>query len=132
MAGSVLRIARPAWEAAWAGVKRAAPWEAVGALVGRDCAEEAVFLPNVAEDPRVAYRADPKALLRLLRRLDEENKKLFAFFHSHPEGLAYPSARDREEARWPVPYLIFGLAEGRARAFRLPSGEEVRVEVVER
>ncbi len=131
MARPVLCLQKPAWEAAWRLLRAAYPEEAVGAFVGRDCAEEAVFLPNVAEDPKVAYRADPGALLRLLRRLEEEGRELLAFFHSHPEGLAFPSARDREEARWPVPYVIFGLKEGRARAFLLPSEEEVGIEVVE-
>lgn len=131
MTHPALCVQKPAWEAAWRQVRAAYPEEAVGAFVGRGCAEEAVFLPNVAENPRVAYRADPGALLRLLRRLDDEGRELLAFFHSHPEGLAFPSARDREEARWSVPYVIFGLREGRARAFLLPSGEEVGIEVIE-
>jgi len=125
-------VEKAAWDAAWAHVERERPREAVGAFVGRACARRAVPLPNVAEDPRVAYRADPAALLRLLREAEAAGEAVLAFYHSHPFGLARPSARDRAEAYWPLPYVIFGLAEGRARAYLLPSGEEVAIEVVDR
>ncbi len=132
MAGGTLCVESAAWDAAWAHVRAAAPEEAVGAFVGREgCARRAVPLPNVAEDPRVAYRADPATLLRLLRGVEAAGEAVLAFYHSHPQGLAFPSARDRAEAYWPLPYVIFGLAEGRARAFLLPSGEEVAIEVVD-
>ncbi len=132
MAGATLCVKKAAWDAAWAHVRGAVPEEAVGAFLGRgSCADRAVPLPNVAEDPLVAYRADPAALLRLLRGAEAAGEAVLAFYHSHPQGLARPSARDRAEAYWPLPYVIFGLAEGRARAFLLPSGEEVAIEVVD-
>ncbi len=133
MSGAVLCVREEAWQAAWEHARRARPEEAVGAFVGPPyCAIRAVPLPNVAENPRVAYRADPTALLRLLREVEKQGEALLAFYHSHPAGLARPSERDREEARWPLPYVIFGLAEGRARAYLLPSGQEVAIEVVRR
>jgi proteasome lid subunit RPN8/RPN11 len=121
---------RAAWEAAWDEVRRAAPLEAVGAFVGRfGRVERIVPLPNVHPAPEVAYRADPKALLALLRALEASGEELLAFYHSHPGGLARPSETDRQEAYWNVPYVIFGLAEGRARAFLLPGGEAVPIRV---
>ncbi len=129
MAGGLL-LTRAAWEAAWAHVNEAAPLEAVGAFVGRaGRVERAVPLPNVHPSPEVAYRADPKALLGLLRGIEASGEALYAFYHSHPLGLARPSETDRQEAYWNVPYVIFGLAEGRARAFLLPGGEEVPIRV---
>jgi len=98
--------------------------------VGREYVERAVPLKNVAEDPRTAYRADPEGLLKLLRELDRKGLRVMAFYHSHPRGLAFYSGRDVLEARWPVPYVIFGLKEGRARAFLLPEGKEVPLEVI--
>ena len=132
MAGGTLCVGKAAWDAAWEHVRLERPREAVGAFVGRQCARRAVPLPNVAEDPRVAYRADPAALFRLLREAEAAGEAVLAFYHSHPMGLARPSARDRAEAYWPLPYVIFGLAEDRARAYLLPSGEEVLIEVVDR
>ena len=131
MERGVLYLSEPAVRAAWEGVRREAPREAVGLFLGRgELGEEAVFLPNVHPEPELAYRADPAALLRVLREADARELRVVALFHSHPRGLAYPSDRDRREAYWRVPYLIFGLAEGRARAFWLPEGEEVAIEVV--
>jgi len=125
-----LLFTRGAWEAAWADVRRAAPLEAVGAFVGRSGrVERAVPLPNVHPTPEVAYRADPRALLGLLRGLEASGEALLAFYHSHPKGLARPSETDRQEAYWNVPYVIFGLAEDRARAYLLPGGEEVPIRV---
>ena len=110
---------------------RERPREAVGAFVGRGWAERAVPLVNAASDPYTRYLADPAGLLRLFRELDERGEELVAFYHSHPFGLARPSEIDRQEARWPVPYVIFGLAEGAARAYLLPEDREVPLEVVD-
>ena len=130
MGRGVLCLTRSAWEAAWRHLRAAAPAEGVGLLVGREgCAQEAWPLPNVHPEPEVGYRAEPEALLAALRRADAAGLEVVALYHSHPAGLAYPSATDRREAYWRVPYLIFGLAEGRARAFWLPGGEEVGIEV---
>ncbi|RTI27599.1 Mov34/MPN/PAD-1 family protein, partial [Thermus scotoductus] len=45
--------------------------------------------------------------------------------HSHPAGPALPSPTDIKEARWRVPYVIFGT-DG-VRAFLLPEGREVSI-----
>jgi len=126
----VLCLKRPAWEAAWRHLRSVAPAEGVGLFVGRSgCGEEAWPLPNVHPYPEVGYRAEPGALLAALRRADERGLEVVALFHSHPTGLARPSATDRREAYWRVPYVIFGLAEGRARAYLLPEGREIPIEV---
>ncbi len=125
-----LCIKREAWDAIWRHAKSAYPREAVGALVGKDgCVEFAWPLPNVHPRPEVGYRAEPKALLSALKRAEREGLSVLAFYHSHPQGLALPSETDRREAYWDLPYLIVGLQEGKARAWRLPSGEEVVVVV---
>ncbi len=130
MGSGVLCLEKRAWDAAWRHLRADAPREGVGLFVGEGgCATEAWPLPNVHPQPEVGYRADPEALLFALRRADDLGLSVVALYHSHPAGLAYPSATDRREAYWRVPYVIFGLAEGKARAFMLPEGNEVGIEV---
>ncbi len=113
-------------EAMWLQARREAPRECVGLLVGRAGRAEAAWpLPNVSPRPEVAYEADPRALVAALRRMDEAGLELVGIYHSHPNGVAWPSPTDRERAYWRVPYVILGLAEGAVRAFMLPEGEEV-------
>lgn len=114
----------------WADARKRAPEEAVGLLVGFEgCAQAAWPLPNASGQPQMRYRAEPRALLSALRRADREAFEVLAVYHSHPSGAARPSATDRAEATWRLPYVILGLAEGRARAFLLPEGDEVEIRV---
>jgi len=125
-----LCVRKGVWRAIWADARARAPEEAVGLLVGRGgCAGEAWPLPNVSKHPRQHYRAEPRSLLAALRQADREGFDVLALYHSHPAGRARPSLRDRDEATWRVPYVILGLAEGRARAFVLPEGNEVEIRV---
>lgn len=125
-----LCVRKQAWRAMWDDARARAPEEAVGLLVGRGgCAEAAWPLANASPHPLVHYLADPPGLLAALKRADAEGLEVLAVYHSHPAGRARPSDRDREEASWRVPYVILGLAEGRARAFRLPEGDEVEIRV---
>ncbi len=127
---AALELSREAWEAMWADARGRAPEEAVGLLVGRAGRALAAWpLANASPRPRVHYLADPAALLAALQRADAEGLEVVAVYHSHPAGRARPSARDRAEASWRVPYVILGLAEGRTRAFRLPEGDEVEIRV---
>ncbi len=127
---AALELSREAWDVMWSDAQRRAPEEAVGLLVGRGGRAFAAWpLANASPQPLVHYLADPSALLAALKSADAEGLEVLAVYHSHPDGLARPSARDREEAGWRVPYVILGLAEGRARAFRLPAGDEVEIRV---
>ncbi|WP_423247893.1 M67 family metallopeptidase [Thermus albus] len=99
------------------------PREGVGLWAGRREVERVIPLPNVHPEPLVGYLAEPLALLRALKELEREGLSLLAIYHSHPKGPALPSPTDIREARWRVPYVIFGT-DG-VRAFLLPEGREV-------
>ncbi|MGC8875493.1 Mov34/MPN/PAD-1 family protein [Thermus sp.] len=106
-------------------LKGEAPREGVGLWAGRREVERVIPLPNVHPSPLTGYLAEPLALLKALRELEEEGLALLAIYHSHPKGPAFPSPTDLKEARWRVPYVIFGT-DG-FRAFLLPEGREVEV-----
>lgn len=114
--------------ASFAHARGETPKEAVGVWLGKgQLAERAQPLPNRSPQPLVAYDADPVHLIQVLRNSRTEGLELIAIYHSHPQGAAWPSRTDRELAYWRVPYVILGLAEGRARAFMLPEAREVEI-----
>lgn len=52
---------------------------------------------NLADAPG-RFAIDPQAHIRLLRALRGTGRAIVGCYHSHPEGSAEPSARDREAA----------------------------------
>ncbi|MEW6279377.1 MAG: M67 family metallopeptidase [Candidatus Eremiobacterota bacterium] len=92
--------------------RRAYPQECCGLLLGDGPCLHPVR--NLHPHPERAYEADPGEVLRALRA-----GTLRGFYHSHPDGSAWPSQRDHAEA-WPgLTYLIVGR---QVRAFRLRNG----------
>jgi len=124
----VLYVPRRLLEETQAHLRREFPKEGVGLWGGRREVERVLPLPNAHPNPLSAYLAEPLALLKALRALEEEGMALLAIYHSHPRGPAFPSPKDLQEARWRVPYVIFGT-DG-FRAFLLPEGREVGVVVL--
>lgn len=124
----MLYVPRGLLEETRAHLLREAPKEGVGLWAGRREVERVFPLPNVHPSPLTAYLADPLALLKALKALEREGLSLLAIYHSHPKGPALPSPRDIKEARWRVPYVIFGT-DG-VRAFLLPEGQEVALVVL--
>jgi proteasome lid subunit RPN8/RPN11 len=53
---------------------------------------------NIADDPRRDFLVDPQSQFELLRALRGTGRRIIGCFHSHPNGLAVPSARDRAQA----------------------------------
>ncbi len=53
---------------------------------------------NVASSPARHFEIDPVALLRANRLCRNGGPQLAGYFHSHPDGRAAPSARDRAAA----------------------------------
>ena len=113
----MLYVPRGLLEETRAHLLREAPKEGVGLWAGRREVERVI-----------PYLADPLALLKALKALEREGLSLLAIYHSHPKGPALPSPRDIKEARWRVPYVIFGT-DG-VRAFLLPEGQEVALVVL--
>lgn len=126
----MLRVGQAELERTLQHLRSELPKEGVGLWAGRQGRVERVLpLPNVHQTPRVAYTADPGALLREIRGLEREGLELLAIYHSHPQGPASPSPSDKMQAYWRVPYVIFALESGEVRAYNLPDGEEVRLHV---
>nr|WP_243027487.1 M67 family metallopeptidase [Thermus albus] len=119
----VLYVSRRLLEETRTHLDKEVPREGVGLWAGRREVERVIPLPNVHPEPLVGYLAEPLALLRALKELEREGLSLLAIYHSHPKGPALPSPTDIREARWRVPYVIFGT-DG-VRAFLLPEGREV-------
>ena len=121
----VLYVPRRLLEETRTHLQKEAPKEGVGLWAGRREVERVIPLPNAHPEPLVGYLAEPLALLRALKEMEREGLALLAIYHSHPRGPAFPSPTDIREARWRVPYVIFGT-DG-VRAFLLPEGLEVPV-----
>ncbi len=63
---------------------------------------------NAAEHPDDFSEISPEDLLRIQLDIDEYDGEMYAYYHSHPQSEAYPSARDIEWARRNgMIYIIF-------------------------
>lgn len=82
--------------------RAALPREGCGLIEGlRDGAEiraTAIHpVPNLAEEPD-RFELDPAKHIALLRDLRGSGRQIVGCYHSHPDGRAEPSARDRAGA----------------------------------
>lgn len=94
------RIARAALAAIRTHAATARPDEACGLLVGRAGEVlEAVAAANVAADPQRRFEVDPATLLATHRAARSRGLAVIGCYHSHPQGLAEPSACDAARAR---------------------------------
>lgn len=104
--GAIEAAARAAW-----------PREACGLLVGEDdngTLRVARLVPadNVASDPLRGFEIDPATRFRLHRELAGGGERLVGHWHSHPTGVAEPSATDRAMQYEPeLCWLICGVSE---------------------
>jgi proteasome lid subunit RPN8/RPN11 len=53
---------------------------------------------NVADDPARSFEVDPRVLFAALRAERAGGAKVIGHYHSHPNGIATPSAHDAEAA----------------------------------
>ncbi|WP_408591660.1 M67 family metallopeptidase [Novosphingobium sp.] len=75
------------------------PLEACGLLLGHDRhVAMAALCANVAPDPASHFEIDPAALIAAHRAERTGGPRLLGYFHSHPNGLARPSATDAASA----------------------------------
>lgn len=71
------------------------PQECCGLLLGRGGAIEAMQVArNVHPDPATHFEIDPAALIAAYRDERAGGPSLIGFYHSHPNGVARPSATD--------------------------------------
>ncbi|MCW1382961.1 M67 family metallopeptidase [Novosphingobium sp. KCTC 2891] len=82
-----------------AAAKAAHPQEACGLLLGRGNHIESVHqAANVAPDPARHFEIDPAVLIAAHRAARAGGQQVLGYFHSHPNGLARPSATDAASA----------------------------------
>ncbi|MEQ8195869.1 MAG: M67 family metallopeptidase [Rhodospirillales bacterium] len=95
------------------------PHESCGLLIGTvgtggDIAVSRVVVsPNVSKsDTRDSFEVDPQIQFDLLRELRGRDERIVGHFHSHPDGPARPSERDRAQAWEPdLVWLITAVGE---------------------
>lgn len=82
-----------------AAAARAAPREACGLLLGTaHDIETAIPAANVHPDPSRHFEIDPAALIAAHKAARSGGPQLIGYYHSHPNGLARPSATDAASA----------------------------------
>ncbi|MEO0031165.1 MAG: hypothetical protein RIS94_923 [Pseudomonadota bacterium] len=82
-----------------AAAQAAHPHEACGLLLGeRGAIHTALPAANVHPDPARHFEIDPTVLIAAHRTARGGGPQLLGYFHSHPNGLARPSATDRANA----------------------------------
>ncbi|MCS7072429.1 MAG: M67 family metallopeptidase [Anaerolinea sp.] len=118
--------------------RRDAPHETCGVLAGTwlipgVARVEALFpVTNAAANPDTAYWMEDLALARLLAELPDHGLELIGFYHSHPQGRAFPSPTDVRLAAHPDSvYLIIGLEGTTATlaAWQIRAGAVIRLDL---
>lgn len=96
---SGVRLARSAAAAILSAAAAAAPDEACGLLLGTgETIHTATVTANVDPAPHHRFEIDPAALIAAHRAARGGGPALLGYWHSHPNGLAEPSAADRAAA----------------------------------
>jgi len=90
--------------------------EICGILTGTEThINDAILCRNVAENPHRFFEIDPAQLIKAERSARDGGPAIIGYFHSHPEGQAYPSPTDAQMA---APddriWLIIGASEMKA------------------
>ena len=78
---------------------RAVPREACGLLLGHaDHIQTATVAANLHPTPESHFEIDPAALIAAHRAARSGGPQVLGYWHSHPNGLARPSATDAAQA----------------------------------
>lgn len=65
---------------------------------------------NAAEKPQIRYLIDPEEQLVITERIEDSEREVVGFYHSHPTGPTHPSETDADRATWPDrSYVICAL-----------------------
>lgn len=116
MAG--VRISSRAHCAMLAAADAAHPFEACGLLLGEGGrVDDATLARNVAEAPATRFEIDPAHLLAAHRAARAGGPAILGWWHSHPSGLAEPSATDAAMSD-PDGRVWAIVAAGQVRTFR--------------
>lgn len=77
---------------------RAHPLECCGLLLGGELIARACPAANVHPEPARHFEIDPAALIAAHRAARAGGLAVLGYYHSHPTGIAEPSATDRAAA----------------------------------
>jgi proteasome lid subunit RPN8/RPN11 len=117
------------WEEMLAHLDACLPEEGCGLLGGlRRRSSMVIPVRNALQSP-LGFQMDPAELVRAMFQLEQEGVDLLAIYHSHPDGVAYPSNIDIAGNLYPkVIHIIFAHEAGgwTGRGF-LIEGDEVEV-----
>jgi proteasome lid subunit RPN8/RPN11 len=97
--GMTIAISRPLLDAILADCRRDATVERCGLLLGQGGAITG-FVPaaNIHPEPQRHFELDPAVLLAAHRQSRSGGPRLLGHYHSHPQGMAAPSAADAAAA----------------------------------
>lgn len=95
----VIEVTSGAMATLLAEAQRAAPLECCGLLLGTPIRiEQAMPAANVHADPAAHFEIDPATLIAAHKAERAGGPRLIGYYHSHPSGMAEPSAVDRAMA----------------------------------
>lgn len=123
----MVRISPSAYAVIRQEAEAAYPKESCGFLLGgAGSVLQAIPSPNLAENPRHAFMLDSRLHLELQRQSRAEGLEILGFYHSHPEGAAFPSPADLAGMQGPALLcLIVAVKDtgaGEMRLFRIKDG----------
>lgn len=137
-----IRIRREIVAAMFEHAREAPRVECCGLLASRDGVIARAFpAANAASDSATSYEIAPEELFRLMRAIRAAELTFAGIYHSHPNGLNEPSARDVAQAFYPdAVYFIVSphtelsnaAAPNSIRAFSICEGrvEELQLEIL--
>lgn len=107
--------------------KAAHPEEACALLIGQLNGRSAILTrvepsQNLAPDPKRFFEVDPALHLHLQRTLRGTDEGIIGVWHSHPCGLAEPSAEDRAASAYPGWLWLITDAKGNTALWQAPVG----------
>jgi desampylase len=128
-----VRISRAAHAALLAEAAANPAVEVCGLMLGGQRVERLLYTENVSENPTDSFEIDPTALFRVIREERAGGERLIGYYHSHPEGCAEPSERDRVSAIGDARIWVI-VANGVTRAWRMNAAgrfDEVAMQIVD-
>ena len=129
-----LNITAVQWDEMCQQAERLAPEEVCGLLAGKGADVLAVYPVTNALHHPLRFRMEPAEQLKAFLEIEQNELEMLAIYHSHPEGPAYPSTTDIQEAYYPesIYLILFRVADGwQCKGFTIRQGEirEVKIHV---
>jgi desampylase len=128
-----VRISRAAHAALLAEAAANPAVEVCGLMLGGQRVERLLYTRNVSENPADSFEIDPTPLFNAIRVERAGGERLIGYYHSHPNGCAEPSERDRMSAMGDLRIWVI-VGHGVARAWRMNLAgffDEVAMQIVD-